>query len=451
MSLVPLGRLAAQVRDESIGTVLRAVVTRAKLAPDMGEAAELWQFEGPTPCPVLRVRLGEEVVATLRNDTPAPLSLHWHGVRGPNGQDGVGGLTQPPVPPGGTHLYRFAPPDAGTFLIRPLVLGRSGEPAGRGLVGLLVVEERGPPGVDVEFALAVRDWLAAPSGALAPFGAPQEAALGGRLGNRVAVEGGDAPKRIALPPGSRVRLRLANACNARTMRIQFDGLKVYVAAVDGQPTDTFEPLRATLPFAPGSRYDLLFDAPAEPDAKGSVVALIGSGLPLVEVTAAQGPAPGPAASARAPIAALPPNPLLPPEIRLQNAVRRSLTISGGATRNAAGAIGYPGDSKAIWKLNGAPGSAASPPLLSARRGQPVVLGVTNATGFVQPLHLHGHVFRLLHPLDDGWEPYWLDTVQAPEGKTIQIAFMADNPGRWLLGSTVLERLDTGLWTWLEVT
>ena len=40
------------------------------------------------------------------------------------------------------------------------------------------------------------------------------------------------------------------------------------SAVDGQPTDTFEPLRSTLPFAPGSRYDLLIDLPAEAGVKG---------------------------------------------------------------------------------------------------------------------------------------------------------------------------------------
>ena len=80
-----------------------------------------------------------------------------------------------------------------------------------------------------------------------------------------------------------------------------------------------------------------------------------------------------------------------------------------------------------------------------------MIGITNTTKFPQPLHLHGHVFRLLHALDDGWEPYWLDTLQIAEGKTAHIAFMAENPGRWLLGSTVLERLDTGLWGWFEVT
>ena len=53
------------------------------------------------------------------------------------------------------------------------------------------------------------------------------------------------------------------------MRIRFDGLKAYVVAVDGQPTDTFEPLHATLPFAPGTRYDVIADIPADAGASAS--------------------------------------------------------------------------------------------------------------------------------------------------------------------------------------
>ena len=66
------------------------------------------------------------------------------------------------------------------------------------------------------------------------------------------------------------------------------------------------------------------------------------------------------------------------------------------------------------------------------------------------MHVHGHVVRLLHGLDDGWEPYWLDTLQVPEGKVARMAFIADNPGKWAIASTVLERFDTGLWGWFEV-
>ena len=66
------------------------------------------------------------------------------------------------------------------------------------------------------------------------------------------------------------------------------------------------------------------------------------------------------------------------------------------------------------------------------------------------LHLHGHHFRLLDRLDDGWKPYWLDTLVVGEAVE-RIAFVADNPGRWLIECRMLERPDTGGAAWFAVT
>jgi len=105
-----------------------------------------------------------------------------------------------------------------------------------------------------------------------------------------------------------------------------------------------------------------------------------------------------------------------------------------------------------WRLNGRAGEALpDKPLFSVKRGSPVTLGFVNKTSFPQTMHVHGHVMRLLHPLDDGWEPYWRDAVIVPDGKTSRIAFLADNPGRWLICSTNLDRAANGLAAWFEVT
>jgi FtsP/CotA-like multicopper oxidase with cupredoxin domain len=445
------GACAQALAPEAGGFMaLTAAPKRMKLHPEASVEAELWTLNGELPGPVLRVRHGDEVRVRFRNRTERPLALHWHGVRNVNPMDGIGGLTQPPVPAGKDFEYRFTPPDAGTYLVRPVVIGGSAEPTERGLSAILVVEEREPAKIDSEHVLLVDDWRLNPDGSLAPFGNALEAATTGRLGNWLTVAGKQAPNLIEAAPGSRLRLRLLNACNARLMRIRFDELKAYVIAVDGQPTDTFEPLRSTLPFSPGSRYDLLIDLPPQPGAKGALTALIGQGAPLLAVTTTGEPAAAkrPALPAVAPLA---PNKLLPPAIKLQDATRRDLVIAGGARRGANGEPVFDGEPKRIWTVNGAQGDAGSKPLVTVKRGTPVVLALNNTTPLAQPIHLHGHVFRLLHPFDDGWEPYWLDTLQVPEGRTVRIAFQADNPGKWLIASTVLERFDTGLWTWFEVT
>ncbi len=433
---------------------LRASPGKVRLKSEPSQETLVWWFDGRSAPPVVRVKLGQPVRLMLKNGTDKPLSLHWHGVRTINAMDGVGGVTQAPVPPGGEFLYNFTPPDAGTFLIRPLVVGGSSEPAGRGLAGLLVVEETKPPVVDADVGLLVQDWRLEPDGSLVPFGQTTFAAASGRLGNVVTVNGGVIPQAVEARPGSRVRLRIANGCSARATRLRFEGVKVYVSAVDGQPTDTFEPLRATLPFPPGTRYDLLIDLPEEEGAKASVIALIGQGLTLASVTT-KGAKLG---QARPPIGPIGENKLLPAEVKLQNALRRDVVITGGAfvpkdapKDKPAPEPVYTGDPQKVWMVNGTSATAGLAPIFSVKRGQVVVLALRNDTAFPQSLHLHGHCFRLLHPLDDGWEPYWLDTFQLLEGRTARIAFLADNPGRWLISATVLERFDTGLWTMFEVT
>lgn len=435
LTLVTFGRDAPAFGQKPSAAEPRVLTWRAKpakvrLKPEPAPAVDLWTFEGSDPGSVLRLRRGPELRLTLFNETPQPLSVHWHGVRGANAMDGVGGLTQEPIASGQPFEYRLTPREPGTFLVRPCIPGRSSEPLERGLSAALIIEEDDPPQIDIEFVLLVDDWLLSEDGSLSPFGGPDQAS--GRLGNLITVNRNAAPLERQVRPGSRIRIRLLNASNARILRVRFDGLKPYVAAIDGQPTDTFEPLRASVPFAPGSRYDFLLDMPSEAGTSGAVTAMLGQGIPLLTLRT-EGP-PRPSLPAIAP---LPPNRTLPAAIRLQNAARKDLVIRGGP------------DAKPVWTVNGVPGDPKTP-LMSVRRGAPVVLALKNETPFVQPLHLHGHVFRLLHPFDDGWEPYFLDTVQVPEGRTIRIAFNADNPGKWLLASTVMERFDAGLWTWIEV-
>ncbi len=83
-------------------------------------------------------------------------------------------------------------------------------------------------------------------------------------------------------------------------------------------------------------------------------------------------------------------------------------------------------------MNGAPGGFNGKPLFSVKRGTPVSLGFLNKTLATLNMRVHGHVVRLLHDLDDGWEPYWRNAVIVAEGRTKHVAFVADNPGKWAI-------------------
>jgi FtsP/CotA-like multicopper oxidase with cupredoxin domain len=140
---------------------------------------------------------------------------------------------------------------------------------------------------------------------------------------------------------------------------------------------------------------------------------------------------GDPAAPHPPLAGLQANPLLPTEISLQRAKRVDLTIAGG------GGVPFSinGKTSLAWPAN---------PLFSVARGAPVTLGFVNNTAVTQAMRLHGHVMRLLHPMDDGWEPYWRDSVLVAPGQTSHVAFVADNPGHWPIESAIPEHMAAGV-------
>src|SRR5450631_1404237 len=91
-------------------------VTR-EIAPGM--TVTLWGYNGQTPGPTIEAVEGDRVRIYVTNKLPEHTSVHWHGMLVPNGMDGVGGLTQPHIPPGQTFVYEFAIKNSGTFMYHP--------------------------------------------------------------------------------------------------------------------------------------------------------------------------------------------------------------------------------------------------------------------------------------------------------------------------------------------
>jgi FtsP/CotA-like multicopper oxidase with cupredoxin domain len=422
--------------------VLEARKARQRLVPSPANETDVWGYDGQVPGPILRARLGEEFAVRLVNKLDQPTSLHWHGVRIDNAMDGVAGLTQKPVMAGTSFDYRFKARDSGLYLYRPFVAPFTSEQLARGLYGLFIVDEAAPPQVDRDFALLVDDWRLDQEGMVVQdFGKPADVGGPGRVGSLLTANTQPAPISETFAPGSRIRLRLVNVANARFMFITFEGFKPLIMAIDGQPCDPFEPVRRTIPVGPGARFDLMFDLP-DSESEGAKVILRGMNeadrdLFVLKTKGTKGPA-------RSPIASLPLNPLLPAEIRLAEAKKVDIVVEGGAARTTLGA-------KTIWTLNGAPGGLDSKPLFQVKRGTPVSLGFINKTLVTQNMRVHGHVVRLLHDLDDGWEPYWRNAVIVAEGRTKRVAFVADNPGKWAIHCDVVEHQISGLSGWFEVT
>ena len=420
--------------------LLEAGPVQARLREAPAPPTAALGYEGATPGPLLRLRKGEELKVRLTNKLAEPTSLCWPGLRIANAMMGVGGLTQPAVPPGGSFDYRFTPPDSGFNLYRPHAGAATPGQIGRGLYGPIIVDEPAPPARDLEAIVALADWsLDAQGQARDDFSDPATARGAGHLGALLAANNGSAPLMLNAAPGARVRLRLANAANARIMVIGVEGAKPLIIALDGQPAEAFEPLRNAFPIGPGARFDMLFDMPRDGASVrfillgGAAAAIAGEAdRPLIVFAATGDPL-----AQRPPLAGLGANPLLPAEIDLQRAKRIDIMIAGGA--------GAP------FSINGAtPRDWPAKPLFSVARGAPVTLGLVNNTAVTQAIRLYGHFMRLLHGMDDGWEPYWRDSVLIAPGKTNHVAFVADNPGHWPIESAIPEHQAAGVMTMFAV-
>ncbi len=90
------------------------------------------------------------------------------------------------------------------------------------------------------------------------------------------------------------------------------------------------------------------------------------------------------------------------------------------------------------------------PAFRTKAGRTVVLALTNRGDSPAVFHLHGHHFRLLDRLDDGWKPFWLDTLAIDPGQTQRIAFAAEFAGRWLIEQVATDWTAPRLLRWYSV-
>ena len=240
----------------------------------------------------------------------------------------------------------------------------------------------------------------------------------------VPVNGSLRPD-FAAKSGERVRLRLVNASAARALAVRLADPAPWVMAIDGQPAEPALARDGRVRLGPGNRIDLFVDMTR---AGGTIVPLLMGGgadeQPIARLVHERGGEEN--TSPRAAPPPLPPNPL-PAHIDLRSSLKAELTLANAKPLDPAGA-----------------------PLFTARRGRAVTLAIRNTSGHPWVVHLHGHSFRLLDRLDDGWKPYWMDTLLVRE-QTERIAFVADNPGKWLVDCRMLERHGADARSWFVVS
>src|SRR3989337_1294942 len=113
--LLTSAEIFAQPVPTSSGKTVRYDLYIADTTVTLGEEpTRAIAVNGSIPMPTLTFTEGDTAEIWVHNNLNEETSLHWHGLFLPNRYDGVPNLTQNPIKPHTTHLYKFPIVQSGT-------------------------------------------------------------------------------------------------------------------------------------------------------------------------------------------------------------------------------------------------------------------------------------------------------------------------------------------------
>ena len=414
-ALIPLWPVSSLAQGQT-ALALQAKADNLALRPGAQETP-IWSLGSPA----LNFGRGDTVEVAFANELPQPAVLNWRGLDGAAGAEPL--TARGPLASGAKETLPLRLHHAGTFLCDVALLGDGQARPSRARA--LVVRESEAVQTDRDEVFLIEDWRLRPDGtAIAPGVEHKDTAPVLTANGRLFLD-------ITARTNERIRIRFINACQRSIIAAKIENFDVRVMALDGQPAEPFGARNGAVVLAPGGRTDVFIDVTAAAGTTSSILIHDGrEARPIGKIVVSSEPPIRPA-----PLPPAPPLPSngLPAQLDLRNAQRFDLPPGG------------PND----WGLP-TNFKAASPPVFRAKAGRTVVLTLTNRAAIANVFHLHGHHFRLLDRLDDGWKPFWLDTLAIEPGQTQRIAFMAEHAGRWLIESTATDWAAPRLVRWYSV-
>lgn len=234
-----------------------------------GKVSRAIGINGTVPAPLIRLREGQNVRLSVRNELDEDSSIHWHGLILPFQMDGVPGVSFPGIKPRSTFVYEFPVVQSGTYWYH----SHSGLQEQLGHYGPIVIDPKGtdPIASDREHVVVLSDHSQLSPEAIfrklkvnpGHFNM-QRQTLGGLLAGKdqplkerldwgkmrmdptdiADVNGstytflvnGYGPKdnwTALFRPGERVRLRIINASAMSIFNVRIPGLRLTIVQADG--------------------------------------------------------------------------------------------------------------------------------------------------------------------------------------------------------------------------
>jgi FtsP/CotA-like multicopper oxidase with cupredoxin domain len=381
--------------DVTVDLVARA--ERFELAS--GRKIDGYTFNGTSPGPQITARVGQVVEVHVRNaSVDDGISVHWHGVDVPNGEDGVAGVTQDAIKKGQDFTYRFVAEQVGTYWYHSHQVANT--QVRRGLFGALVVlPEQDDGRLDVP-------------------------AVAHTYGGVRTLNGDEGITNVDAADGQPARVRVVNTDNG-TLRV-WTGSAYRVLAIDGYDVNEPTPVEGKGVDVPaGGRVDLEVTAPARVQVGTATAVVVGD-------TRAKAP---PLPSDELDLLSYGTPAELPFDV--DNPDRHFRYSIGRKPGFIDGRPGY------WWSVNGH--LFPDVPMYTVEEGDVVVFRIESHAGS-HPMHLHGHHAVVLsrNGVKATGSPWWIDSLDVYKGDTFEIALLADNPGIWLDHCHELKHASQGL-------
>ena len=451
-------RLTAQAQNPPVGGTEgnagpRTVLQLQRRSIEVnGKPASVYGIQQPDGTFGLTTDVGKPFHVRVENRIDEPSLIHWHGLTPPWQQDGVPGVSGPPIPSGGGADYDFPLRFGGTFWMH----SHQGLQEQSLMVAPLLIHDERYRGLH-EVVLMLGDFsftppqqifeqLKKPKPMAQMAGAAGAAAAAAPDLNDVKYDAFLAnyrtladPEVVKVEPGGQVLLRIINSSSMSAYHIDLGRLDGELTAVDGFAVTPVT--GRNFPIAVAQRLDIRVTIPGEAAAHPVLARLEGARNQTGIVLAA-----GSAPIARVPELAEVVSPALTLDLESRLQAAKPL-----AQRKADRVltINLTGDmAKYIWSLNDVAWNPSVPPLPIAN-GERVELVMVNQTGMPHPMHLHGHEFQVVEIDGKRFSGAVRDTVLVPPGRRVVVAFDANNPGLWAFHCHLLYHLDAGMFTTLR--
>jgi FtsP/CotA-like multicopper oxidase with cupredoxin domain len=401
---------------------------------------------------------GDEFDVTVKNELKHPTILHWHGMLLPNNQDGTE-LTQPLIQPGKSYHYRYKIKQSGTYWMHshygfqeqtyveaPLIIYPKGYDPKNDIVIMFQDFSFKSPEKIMKFLknnpMSEHDMKMEMGNMKHTDTKTDEPDLNdvnydAFLTNYHTLQNPISQRVI---PGETYRLRFINGSSATNFWINLGSLDGTAIAVDGNKIKPFKNNLFQLAIA--QRMDIGITIPK----KGGVFPILGqvegekyqTGLILytgnninIEIPEIQ--------SSKS------------PAFNYQQTLKEHADSSDLINIKPSDIVNIrlSGDmNNYIWQINGQSWPDVTP--INLTKGKAYTLKITNDTGMSHPIHIHGHVVKIIaindKPIMNG---AIRDTVYVAAKSSITVVMEADISGKWFIHCHMLYHMHSGMMTFIE--